>query len=303
MNISENKRVVAISAVFALGFAGLCYAGYARTQQYKEATGKLKEISERYEEYEAAKYVPTKDTLAAFDEANKKLKSLNEGLQEDFKQYAKVCYGDGRQISSQDFQNELRAAIAAATKLASERRCRIAPPAADMGMRAFVNSAPVKDDVPYLSFQLKAIESVAQDIMSAGAPSLEKIYRAPLPEGKERNEAYFPLGFEVAFSAKRGVLPSVLNHIVSNKDYFLMITGISVMNQADIPGVDVYQAPTEAGGGGDDINADSAPESAPAPADGVRIATRKLGDPEETVRVHMCLEVLYFNPAKSVSNR
>lgn len=298
MNISENKRVLAISALFALAFGGICYYGYTRSVAYDETTRKLDEISERFQEYESAEFAPTKETLRNFDEANKKLKQINGDLQKDFHRYANFCYGDGKQISAQDFQNELRGAIAEVKDLAADKKCNVAGAAADLGLRAFINEAPVSKDVPFRRFQLQAVSRVAQGIVGSGAPELSKVYCAPLPDDKERQAAYFPLDFEVAFTAKRGVLPQVMNQIISDRNYFLMVTGVSVLNETPVAAQDPYQKPAQVTTQGDDITADVPEEQVAPPAR--QIAVRKLGNDDETVRVHLTLQVLYFNPAKSL---
>jgi hypothetical protein len=217
------------------------------------------------------------------------------------------CWGDGKKISAQDFQNELRDSINKIKSLASSQGANVAGPAENLGLASFKNAAPVADDVPFRSFQLKAVTRVAEDILAAGAPSLEKIYCAPLPDeaaealnpGSRKAKPYFPLRFEVAFDASRGVLPKVLNSIMSDKDFFLTITGIAVRGNENLPGIDAYTAPAEIAESGEDLGGETT-EAAENAADGFRtVAVRKTGSPDEKVRVHMTMQVLYFTPGKT----
>ena len=72
MNISENKRVVALSAVFALAFGGVMYYGYTESQKYADNETKITEIRDRFDGYINKDMPPTKQNLkdikAAFSE-------------------------------------------------------------------------------------------------------------------------------------------------------------------------------------------------------------------------------------------
>ena len=196
-------------------------------------------------------------------------------------------------------QNMLRDSIARIGNLAGEKGAVVSSPAADLGMAAFKNSAPVEADVPFRAFQLRAVSRVAEVILNSGASVLDKIYCAPLPDaaeetakGSRKAPAYFPLSFEVAFEAPRGVLPQVINTIVNDKDYMLFITGVSVKGMENLPGIDPYQAP--GANVGDDIGQTDAQGSA------VRsVAKRLTGDPKEKARLHLNMQVLYFNSAQN----
>lgn len=306
MNISENKRVVALSALFALAFAGVMYVGYGKSQEYAESQRKLDEINNRFLDYESGEgLAPTRKNRDALKAAFAQVSDVNKDLQQELNQYAAFCFGDGKKISAQDFQNELRDAIGKTRRIANECGAKVSSPAADLGLASFKNAAPVADDAPFRSFQLKAVARVAETILKSGAPVLDKIYCAPLPAAaaesvkpnSRKAAPYFPLRFEVAFEARRGVLPKVINSIMKDKDFFLTITGIAVKGKDTLPMIDAYSAPGAAPQAGDDLGASSA-EGTAAPI-ARSVAVRKTGDPDETVRVHMNMQVLYFNPAKT----
>ncbi|MGN0836740.1 MAG: hypothetical protein ACI4OS_04805 [Akkermansia sp.] len=300
MNISENKTVVALSAVFALAFGGVAYYGFTRTQDYAQAQKELSTISDQFEDYNNAEVPPTRKNREALKAAFAQVNQVDKELRQQLEAYAAVCHGDGKKLSAQDMQNMLRDNIARIGNLAGEKGAVVSSPAADLGMAAFKNSAPVEADVPFRAFQLRAVSRVAEVILNSGASVLDKVYCAPLPEaaeetakGSRKAPAYFPLSFEVAFEATRGVLPQVINTIVNDKDYMLFITGVSVKGMENLPGIDPYQAP---GGGnvGDDIG------QAASQGNGARsVAKRLTGDPKERARVHLNMQVLYFNSAQN----
>lgn len=307
MNISENKRVVALSAVFALAFGGVMFYGYGKSQECSENRARIAEINDRFAGYDGQDLAPTKQNLKNIKDAFSAVSGVNKDLQAELNRYAAYCWGDGKKISAQDFQNELRDSINKIKSLAGSQDCRVAGPAENLGLASFKNAAPVADDVPFRSFQLKAVTRVAENIISAGAPSLEKIYCAPLPEAaaeslnpnSRKAQPYFPLRFEVAFETSRGVLPKVLNSIMADKDFFLTITGFSAKGNENLPGIDAYTAPAEIAAAGEDLGAETS-QSVENTADGFRtVAVRKTGAPDEKVRVHMTMQVLYFAPGKT----
>ncbi len=304
MNISENKRVLALSVLFLAAFGGVAYHGYMRSNDFAAAKAELNEIQDAFDGYNNSEFAPTKESRKALDEAIKKVTKINKELKADMEKYAEVCYGNGKTPKPGEFQNEVREAIARVAALASNSGASVGNPAADLGMAQFKNALAVEKDVPYRSFQLKAVEQVVTDILSAGAPALEKVYCAPVPDEDVRSKATFPLDFEVAFTARRGQLPGILNKIAGNRQYFLMLTGVSVLNSTPLPGIDAYVAPGEqapAPTTGDDLMGDGGEQQAAAPADTKAIAVRKTGDPNETVRVHLIMQVRFFNPAKAKS--
>ncbi len=303
MNILENKRVLCLTSVFALAFAGLVYFGFGRTADGSAARVQLEGYGQQVEDHDAAALPPTRQTLSALKESVRGVNDALAALKEDFEKYRQSCVGNGETISAVDFQNRLRDSLAELGRNAQEAGCTLSPAAANLGMGAYENSAPTAEDVPYLHFQMRAARRVADLIVQSGAPLLDKVYCAPLPEAKARTRSdFFPLNLEVAFNAKRSdvaenpvsVLPQVLNSLSADKDYFIMITGMWVNStEESLPAVDPYMAP-----GGDPNMGDSITDNAGgAQEPEVRqIAVRKTGSPDETVRVHLNLQVLYFNP-------
>ena len=306
MNISENKRVVALTAVFALAFGGIMFYGYGKSQEDAENKAKIAEINDRFSGYDGQDLAPTKRNLKEIKEAFSQVADVNKDLQAELNRYAAYCWGDGKKISAQDFQNNLRDSINKIKNHAASQGASVASPAENLGLASFKNAAPVADDVPFRSFQLKAVTRMAEYIIDAGAPSLEKVYCAPLPDeaaeslnpNSRKAVPYFPLRFEIAFNASRGALPKILNSIMNDKDFFLTITGIAVRGNDNLPGMDPYSAPAEIAAAGVDLGAET-PAAAETAAGYRTVAVRKTGAPDEKVRVHMTMQVLYFTPGKT----
>lgn len=314
MNILENKRVVLLSALFALGFAGLTYMGYDRSTQFSKTQAELKKIETKFQDYNEAELPPTAANRKAIVAACKEVDKISADMQAEIEKYASYCYGDGKVLSPVDFQNQVRSTIAEVQNKANAQGCTLSAPAMDLGMASFKNAAATEAEVPYRSFQLKAVQRVAEAIINSGAPALDKVYCAPLPEEatnarKGKGAAYFPLSFQVAFNAKRGVdtdgqtdeklstLPRVMNTLLADKDFFLIVTGVAVESSVSLPARDAYQEPSAPAAKGDDLGGEEGAQPETTPAERI-IAVRKTGSPDETVRVHLNIQVLYFNPSK-----
>jgi len=312
MNILENKRVTAVSAVFLLAFGGLVYYGYSRSQDIAETKAELASLGEKMEDFEAAKLPPTAANSKALMNAVKQVEQANASLQKQLADYESFCVGNGKNITSVEFQTRVRSAIDEVAGKARAKGCNVAPPAEALGMAAFKNAAVQAEDVPYRNFQLEAVKRVAEIIIDSGASSLEKVYCAPLPTEQikaRRPLPYFPLSFQVAFTAKRSLvtdgktestlspLPRVLNAITTDKQYLLIPTGLSVVSEGHLTGVDAYREASAAPQGVDLGSEGEKPKTGESRV----IATRKAGDSDELVRVHLNMQVLYFpaNKAKS----
>ena len=302
MNISENKRVVALSALFALAFGGIMFYGYGESQKHAANEAEIAQIRDRFDTYANAEIAPTKQGLKEVKGALGEVSAVNKEMQADMNRYAAYCWGDGKAVSALEFQKRLQDACKKVQSLASANQAKVTGSAADLGMRTHQKAAPVADNVPFLDFQLKAVSRVVETILAADVTNVSKVYCEALPEAafesrdanSRKAKPYFPLGFEVAFEAKRGALPAVINSIVKDKDFFLTITGIAVEGNDKLASVDAYKAPAANEPAGSDLGEETVSESA-----GEVVAVQKTGAQTETVRVYMTVQVLYFTPGKT----
>lgn len=307
----ENKRVAGIAAVMVCVFAWLCYKGY---ESYSDLGKSLKEISQKIDQVEGYSsdggIPPTKKNREMVEQASKEIDQRVNVLGEAIKKYAVFCtvgqagsadakpspYKPG--VNPVTFQNRLKELSAAITREAADK-CQLNNASADFGMTSLKNQAPREVDAPYLNFLASAIYRVEQHIISSGAPAIERIYCAALPEEKisaRKQPDYFPLNFEVSFTARRSdlikegdastysVLPQVMNKIIHDGDFFFTITGMAVGTQSSLPMVSARAAD---GAASDDESGES-----------VSNATLILGKDDEVVNVHFNIQVLYFTTDK-----
>ncbi len=299
MNISENKRVAIVAAVFGLAFAGIMYQGYTSYAAADESSKQLANIRAEFENYNASEFPPTTASLNMLRKAQEKALTLNKELSASMARYASATKAQIQGINTPvDFQNAVNTSIADIKKDAAAKKVKLGPGAIDLGMTDFKNRAAIATKVPYRAFMLGAVKNIAGTIINAEAVAVDKIYCGPLPEEADtaarRAPDYFPLNIEVSFTAKRGTLPQVLNSLVEDKTFFYLITGIGVESDIALPSISEYKEPVVSDG---DLPVEdpNAPVGDAPLEDESSIARPMTGLDNETVRVHLNLEVLYFN--------
>ena len=78
MNISENKRVVALSALFALAFGGIMFYGYGESQKHAANEAEIAQIRDRFDAYVNAEIAPTKQGLKEVKGALSEVSAVNK---------------------------------------------------------------------------------------------------------------------------------------------------------------------------------------------------------------------------------
>ena len=305
MNISENKRVTALAALFSLAFCGVMYVGYQSQTDAMAANARLAEIDEKFVNYSRQDFPPTAASVKTLRKSLGTITNLKKSLDSDLAGYRSRCVGDGKMSTAVEFQSKLRVAIAQTAKIAAEKKVSLSNTASDLGTGNLKNVAALQEEVPYREFLLDATNSLMMMLLDAEVASVDKVFIAPLPEecdsGLRRPPAYFPMSMEISFAAKRGDLPSIINHIIQNKDYFFILTGVAALSDTSIPDVvDGEQNAPQVQVVQNDGISDEAALDVVVQDRGVQIASRKLGNPTETVRVHLTLQLLYFNAPNKV---
>lgn len=301
MNFNDNKRVFALSAAFALAFAGVMYVGYEGMSSADRASKRLAEIGIAFEDFNAAEFTPNAGNLKALNAATKEVERVNKTLLAQLEAYKKASLNT-KPISAVDFQNQVRKAIVDLAARAGEKGIALGSQAATFGMSVYQSQSAIKEEVVYRSYLLSAVEHATGFLVDAGVPSIDKIYCEELPvEAESRLEKapdYFPFSFELSFTVKRGMLPQIINSIMADKTYFYTITGMSALTETVPSDVAPYKAPAEAitaAGDEDDESGESGKTSSARV-----LAVRKLGDPNEKVQVHLNMQVLFFNPTTPI---
>ena len=311
MSIFENKRAVALTGVFALGFAGLMAWGFTQNATaealIKEATANestLRSIT-------SSALTPKKETRDTLNTHAKTIRSQAAVLKSDLRTYTDTCKNITKDAISKELlfhPDHLKAARNWINKKAGETGTAL--PAGDgftFGLDRNYNErndAANAQTTPFLLYQLNAARTLAGYVVDAGAVSLDRMYCEPVPS--EEDGEYTRLHIELSFTAKRGYIPSdadhtstitrVLNAIVEGNGeivtrneekkegkYFFNIKGMNVNTNNTYGTVDPYTEPFQTAG------------SDGSEAESISIAQQKAGHEDETAYVNMIIEAVYFS--------
>lgn len=308
MNIMENKRVTAIAVAMAAVFGVLCYKGYESYNKLKDARAEIERKADKVESYATEDLPPTQKNSRMVVQAAGEVGRLATELSNDMRKYVNFCVKGQtgtdplryqKDATPVSFQNRLRALSSQISQYAGGKTV-LQNSSGDFGMSSLKNQAPTELAAPYYNFLLSAVDGALRHIISSGAPTIERVYCAPLPEaeiGARKKAPYFPLSFEVAFTARRSeiisagapdtfsVLPQVVNKLSQDPNIFYIITGLAV-NTLHNPPVPGNAAPVVV-----HTEGDQTPGSSEVAA---RRASLIVGSADEQVSVHLNIQVLFF---------
>lgn len=313
MNIMENKRVTAIAALMAVAFIGICYYGYGRYTALKEAQAQISQISSKMEDYASEDIPPTGENSKLIVQAAAEVDKLASELEGEVGKYAAFCmrskpteeagknpaYAAGAKPT--EFQANLKTLSDSIGAYAKDHNSQLLNGSGDFGMSSLKTGAATEVQAPYYNFLLYAMDGAVRHIIDAGAPSIERVYYGGLPEESitaRKQPAYFPLEFQVAFTAKRSdalelekqlstysVLPQVLNKLSHDPHFFYIVTGMAVNTRDNLP-----------------MPATGKPADAAVTEEGGETVQKKAvlltGKDNEQVYVHLNIQVLYFTTDK-----
>ena len=312
MNIMENKRVTAIALLMAVAFGGICHYAYGRYQALQEARSKIEQEHSKLTDYANEEFPPTPENNRVLKQASGTVEELAKDLRGSLVTYAKACAALGKDakgnlIRPDVFQKEVNDMTAKVTAYAAQKNAKLSADAAALGLNEYKTASATERDAPYLNFILHSADILVRHVVDAGSPSIKRLYCAPLPEdkvGARKKPSLFPLEMEISFVARRSaqdidtgkdetlsVLPRVINSLIADKNYFFIITGVSVRTEGNLPMLTPYKAPVAAaedpmGGSGD-----AAPAAEP-------VAKLITGASTSEVDVSLTLQVLYFDTDK-----
>lgn len=311
MNINENKRVLAVAAIFAAAFLVLMYLGFSWRSECAKENDWLLEQQSAFDEMRERTYPPGQKSLKTLKEADAKTERIVENeMKACLEGYrGRFVPADGKLVSPQSFQAEVRLAVLNFEELAKKHSVTVSPNgAAKLGMAAYQNTYPSDAAAPILSFELKAVEKVVRNIVENGGRAINKIHCAEIPEeaiaapGRSLKQNWASLPFEINFTAGRSTLFNVLNALAGDKEFCYLITALRVDTPDSLPVLSAYKPPVQTVG--EDLGSEFSDSDQKKAAKGapVREIARQMlgpGTSKDVVRVHLALEVLYLQPAKN----
>ena len=316
MNIMENKRVTAIALLMAIAFGALCYYAYGRYQALQETLVKIDEERSKLGEYAEEKLLPTRKNSRMLVQASNTVEQLAADLRSNLESYAKACTAlgkdaEGTPIRPDVFQKKVNDMTVKVAAYAAQKNAKLSADAAALGLSEYKTGVAAELVVPYLNFMLHSADTLVRHIIDAGAPEIKRLYCASLPEdkvGARKQPNFVPLEIEVTFAARRSaqdidpakeetlsVLPRVINSLVSDKNYFFIITGFSARTEKPLPMLAPYRAATPEATV-DPMSENDGGEEDAAPA--APIAQMITGSIDSEVEISLTLQVLYFTTDK-----
>ncbi len=336
MNISENKRVVAMSGGFLLAFVGLIALGLHFKTTGEENIVKLNETQDAFDNLRAKRFPANEQTLPEITAEAAKATSIKERILATTAPFGQTVENttliDGRPITGKELQDKLNTLHNKLEQLCKEKGVKLTPEASWLGFSSFRSITPNESDAPDLSFELSGINHFVNTVANSGAVSITKIYRPtdieqtdkngkPKPAARKNTGDWSTLPFEISFQANRGTIGNILEAIAQDKEYCYYITGMRVASDlTTLVPLDPYKKPAapqpeetatavsdvidDGLGGGDALG--GTPAAEPAPEENHRVAQtvakQILGN--ETIRVYIACELVRFNtPAKKQSKK
>lgn len=300
MSLLENKRAFTLTAIFALAFAGTATFGVIQRGELQDTVKKINEADSKLEKLAKAPLPAKAETKELLNKQAGVIQRALKPLEEDLSVYAKTCKAlteDAIKKETNFKPDDLKKARAAFVEKANAAGCRLDDPEGfTFGLDRNYNErndAATLTTTPYVLYQLAAAKTLAGYAVDAGAVSIDRMYCETVPT-TEAEEETTPLLIELTFTVKRGEIPTeeeytgaiakVLNAIVEGKGsndkekFFFIIRGLNMMSNNTYGPVDTYSDPFTA--------------EAEGPS---TIAERKVGNAEETIRVNLIVEAVYFS--------
>lgn len=242
--ITDNKPAATVAGVGLLLFLGLSVAGYMVNS---ERSGLDKKIKAASQEIKSANVAPITPSRASNKELEKELNSYAKAignLETAYKPF--VASSVLAPATPTTFQNELKAFRDALIATCKKKNIQITDTSSWLGFQLYSTQAPSVQATPVLTFEMKAINSLANKLTDCGLTKFIKIYRSQLPiENPARNTEededapaqapWTPMPLEIAFQGDRESVLKAMNAITDSQEYLFTVNSIRVRNERMMP--------------------------------------------------------------------
>lgn len=242
--ITDNKPAATVAGVGLLLFLGLSVAGYMVNS---ERSGLDKKIKAASQEIKSANAAPITPSRASNKELEKELNSYAKAignLETAYKPF--VASSVLAPATPTAFQNELKAFRDALIATCKKKNIQITDTSSWLGFQLYSTQAPSVQATPVLTFEMKAINSLANKLTDCGLTKFIKIYRSQLPiENPARNTEededapaqapWTPMPLEIAFQGDRESVLKAMNAITDSQEYLFTVNSIRVRNERMMP--------------------------------------------------------------------
>lgn len=307
--ITDNKPAAIVAGAGLVLFLGLTIPGYLINAKRNELDNKIKTARATIELANKAQIRPSR--------------TANKTLEKELNTYAKavdslVMAYKPFQAASQlvnsttptVFQNELKSYRDALIASCKKKNIFITDTSNWLGFQVYSSQAPSTQAAPTLSFELKAINSLVNNLTDCGVTKFIKVYRPQLSiettaENQEENEdalsqtSWTPMPLEITFQGDRGSMLKAMNAIINSKEYLFTVNSIRIRNERLMPPPIAKQEPAKptvtqpAVGAASLTPEDEVAPSAPAIK---QVVKPYMGN--EQVFVQVSLNLIHFNQSQ-----
>lgn len=235
--IKDNKFLVTLGGSTLVAAIVLFVVGSNGKARYEAAQQEFNSAADEATKFERLPLYP--------NEANRdgKTKALDEyrenvgTLQEAF---GKFRPAELKNVSPQDFTNELKAVNEQILKAFAEAGTQVPEPFFS-GFENYKASLARSESTGILSFQLGGIQKLLLALAKAGPSELRNLHRAPLPEESGGSfeplpgDVARPLSLEITFSGSEKSVRTFLTDLVKVDSQFVVIRSLRISNAKKEP--------------------------------------------------------------------
>lgn len=307
--ITDNKPAAMVAGAGLILFLGLVIPGYLINAKRSELDDKISAAKTTIDSANKAQVTPSKTANKALEkELNNYTKAI-DNLVMAYKPFQDVSKLDSSTTPTA-FQNELKSYRDALIASCKKKNIFITDTSNWLGFQVYSSQAPSTLAASALLFELKAINSLVNDLTNCGITKFIKVYRPQLPiesanPNKEEDEdtlsqaTWSNMPLEITFQGDRGCMLKAMNAITNSKDYLFTVNAIRIRNERLMPPPIAKKEPAKPAVTQPAVGSESltpADEAAPAAPVIKQVIKPYIG--KEQVFVQVSLNLVHFNQSQ-----
>ena len=246
MNLGQNKFLVGLSVAMVAGCGTLGYLLFTSYSQYSDCSQRYETMAGDLMRLERLPLYPEAGNLKKLDQKKNAAAASAESL---YRQLAPLSF-PLEQITPEQFQDQLRAAVAATAKKAEVAGVKL-PVKFYLGFDNYQTLPPKAEAAPVLGRQLKAVDLAVQTLIDSKVDAITAITRELLAEEGDAAKANPQPGaakvavekaplvskypFKIDFTAEQNRFRNALNALAKNGKQFFILRPVTIKNDVEKP--------------------------------------------------------------------
>lgn len=232
----ENPFLAGLIGASVVILGGLGYFAYSNYGTYSELQGVYQGEVEKLHGLQNKTPFPSAENLQKIKESQAAYQEALNGLSKSLDAYQLPL---NREISPQQFQDELRKTVSLTQSKATEADVKL-PDDFYLGFDLYRASLPSQEAAPYLSRQLTAIEAIVNGLIETKVANISQFARASLPtESAAARPAAGPNTpsrveknlLDITFSGDQARVRLAVNSLLASPQ-FLIVRALKIQNSA-----------------------------------------------------------------------